>query len=310
MRIVVAGGTGFLGEPLVALLVARGDDVVVLSRNPGRVRAGRGVAWDGRTQGGWSEEIATADVVINLAGENVGEGRWTDERKKQLLASRLDATHAIVEALRNAPRGGRTLINASAVGYYGLRGDEIVDENASRGPGFLAEIVEKWENAASAAESLARLAILRFGVVLSPQGGALKKMLLPFKLGLGGRIGSGQQWMAWVDREDVLRFIAFAIDHASVRGVYNVSAPEPVRNRDFTKAFGRALHRPVIFPVPAFALRLVFGQMAEETILGGQRAVPRRPEAEGFVFESRTIDEALMRQLQGKGATGRSGPSR
>jgi len=297
MRITVAGGTGFLGEPLVRRLTARGDDVVVLSRNPAKVRAGRGVAWDGRTQGAWSEHVAGADVVINLAGENVGEGRWTEERKKKLTASRLDATHAIIEAMRNAPPRKRALINASAVGYYGLRGDEALDENGSRGAGFLAELVDQWESAAREAESLARLVLLRFGVVLAADGGALKKMLPPFRLGAGGRIGSGEQWMSWVDREDVLRFIEWAIDSESARGIYNVTAPEPVRNRDFTRALGRALHRPAIFPVPAFGLRLAFGQMADEVLLGGQRAVSARAEREGFVFEARTIDQSLARQL-------------
>jgi uncharacterized protein (TIGR01777 family) len=299
MRITVAGGTGFLGEPLVRRLVARGD-VAVLSRNPVKVRAGRGVAWDGRTQGPWSAEIAQSDVVINLAGENVGEGRWTEERKKQLTASRLDATHAIIEALRHAPQRERTLINASAVGFYGLREDELLDESATRGPGFLAELVEQWESAAREAESLARLVILRFGVAIATDGGALKKMLLPFRLGIGGRIGSGEQWMSWVDRDDVLRMIEWAIDHQAARGIYNVTAPEPVRNRDFTRALGRALHCPTLVPVPAFALRIAFGQMADEALLGGQRAVPRRAIQESFVFESRTIDESFARQLKKK----------
>lgn len=299
MRIVIAGGSGFLGEPLVRRLIARGDDVAVLSRNPAKVQAGRGVQWDGRTQGPWSQEVASADVVINLAGENVGEGRWTDARKRQLVASRLDATGAIVEALRSAPPRPqtRTLINASAVGYYGLRGDEELDEHGTRGPGFLAELVEKWEAAAREAESLARLVIIRFGVALAADGGALKKMLLPFKLGAGGPVGSGQQWMSWIDRDDAVRFVEWAIHNPEVRGVYNATAPEPVRNRDFTRALGRALHRPAFMPVPAFVLKAAFGEMAEEVLLGGQRAVPRRAEREGFVFEIPTLDASFARHV-------------
>ncbi len=297
MRIVIAGGSGFLGEPLVRRLVARGDDVAVLSRNPAKVRAGRGVAWDGRTQGAWSEEVASADAIINLAGENVGEGRWTDERKRKLVASRLDATAAIVQALRNAPPKDRVLVNASAVGYYGLRGDEELDEHGTRGSGFLAELVEKWEAAAREAEPLARLVLLRFGVALSPEGGALKKMMLPFKLGAGGPVGSGGQWMSWIDRDDAVRIVEWAIDNRSARGVYNASAPEPVRNRDFTRALGRALHRPALLPAPAFALRLAFGQMAEEVLLGGQRVLPRRAEREGFRFEVPTLDASFARHL-------------
>jgi uncharacterized protein len=295
MRIVIAGGSGFIGEPLVRRLVARGDDVAVLSRNPARVQAGRGIAWDGRTQGAWSEEVAGADAIVNLAGENVGEGRWTDERKRRLVASRLDATGAIVQALRNAPPRERVLVNASAVGYYGFDRDEELDEHGTRGGGFLAELVDKWEAAAREAEPLARLVIPRFGVALAADGGALKKMMLPFKLGAGGPVGSGDQWMAWIDRDDAVRFIEWAIDNRSARGVYNVTAPQPVRNRDFSRALGRALHRPAFLPAPAFALRAAFGQMAEEVLLGGQRAVPRRAEREGFRFDHPTLDASLAR---------------
>ena len=297
MRIVIAGGSGFIGEPLVRRLLARGDHVAVLSRNPVKVRAGRGVAWDGRTQGGWSAEVGDADAIVNLAGENVGEGRWTDERKRQLVASRLDATRAIVQALSNWPRRERVLVNASAVGYYGLRGDEELDEDATRGEGFLAELVEKWEAAARQAEPLARLVILRFGVALSKEGGALNKMLLPFKLGLGGPVGSGEQWMSWIDRDDAVRFIEWAIDNREARAVYNATSPEPVRNRDFTRALGRALHRPAFMRAPAFALKLMFGEMAEEMLLGGQRVVPRRAEREDFRFEAPTLDASFARHL-------------
>lgn len=295
MRIVIAGGSGFIGEPLVRRLVARGDDVAVLSRNPAKVRAGRGVAWDGRTQGPWSEEVANADAIVNLAGENVGEGRWTDERKRRLVASRLDATGAIVQALRNAPPRERVLVNASAVGYYGVRGDEVLDENGTRGRGFLAELVGQWEAAAREAEMLTRLVILRFGVALAADGGALKKMLLPFKLGAGGPLGSGEQWMSWIDRDDAVRMVEWAIDNRSARGTYNASAPEPVRNRDFTRALGRAVHRPAFVPAPAFALRIAFGEMANEMLLGGQRVVPRRAEREGFRFDVPTLDASFAR---------------
>ncbi|HEX2833786.1 MAG TPA: TIGR01777 family oxidoreductase [Thermoanaerobaculia bacterium] len=297
MRIVIAGGTGFLGEPLVRRLLARGDEVAVLSRNPAKVRAGRGVSWDGKTQGSWADEVAKADVIINLAGENVGEGRWTDPRKKRLVASRLDATNAIIEAMRRAPAQQRTLINASAVGYYGVRGDEELDENGSRGNGFLAELVEKWETAARVAEPIARVVLLRFGVVLAPDGGALKKMVLPFKLGAGGPIGTGDQWMSWIDRDDAIRFVEWAIEHERARGVYNVTAPSPVRNRDFTRALGRALHRPAILPAPAFALRLAFGEMADEMLLGGQRAIPKRAQQEGFGCNATSLEESFARHL-------------
>jgi len=297
MKIVIAGGTGFLGAPLVRSLLGRGDSVAVLSRNPGQVRVGRGVAWDAKTQGGWAAEVAAADAIVNLAGENIGEGRWTPERKNRLVGSRLEATAALVEALRRAPAGNRTLINASAIGLYGSRGDETLDETSPRGDGFLADLVENWETAARQTETLARLVILRFGVVLAKDGGALGKMLLPFRLGVGGPIGSGEQWMSWVDRDDVIRFILWALDDDSVRGVYNVTAPEPVRNRDFGKALGRALHRPAVMPTPAFALRLLFGEMADEVLLAGQKVLPARAGG-AFRFEHPSLDETLERHLR------------
>ncbi|PYQ51783.1 MAG: TIGR01777 family protein [Acidobacteria bacterium] len=288
MKIVVAGGTGFLGQPLVRRLLQRGADVVVLSRNPAKVHVGRGIAWNAVNEAG------SADVVINLAGENVGEGRWTAERKRKILVSRLDATTSLVDAIRRAPAKSRTLISASAVGFYGLRGDEIIDETSPTGSGFLAEVVRKWEEAARGAESISRVVIFRFGVVLAKDGGALEKMMLPFRLGVGGPIGSGNQWMSWVDREDVFRAIEWAIDRREVRGTYNITSPEPVRNRDFAGALGRALHRPAFMPTPGFALRLIFGTMADEVLLGGQRVVPARATNEGFTFAYPTLEASLQ----------------
>jgi uncharacterized protein (TIGR01777 family) len=293
MKIVVTGGTGFIGEALVRRLLACGDDVAVLTRDPARVRAGRGLQWDGRTQGAWSAEAAQADVVINLAGENISEGRWTAARKQRLVDSRLNATRAVVEALQREPSRPRTLVNASAVGYYGDRGEEVLDESSRRGEGFLAQLVEQWESAAGAAEPLARLVIVRFGVVLAPDGGALKKMALPFRFGAGGPIGSGRQWMSWIAREDVLRMIEWAIDTHAAHGVYNATSPEPVRNRDLAHALGRELHRPSFMPAPAFALRLALGQMADEALLASQRAVPAHAAAEGFTFSLPSIDAVL-----------------
>lgn len=286
MKIVVAGGTGFIGEPLVRRLLAGGNDVAVLTRNPVKVRAGRPLPWDA------AGEAASADVVINLAGENVGGGRWTEARKKRIIESRVDATNALVEAVNSRPDPRRTFINASAVGYYGLRGDETLDETAPPGDGFLAEVVKKWEELARRAEGSARLVVLRFGVVLGP-GGALGKMLLPFKLGLGGPIGSGRQWMSWVDRDDVLRMIEWVIDQQSANGIYNVTAPTPVTNREFTRALGRALHRPAFMPMPAFALRIALGEMADEILLGGQRVIPARAASEGFSFAYPELNAAM-----------------
>ncbi|HMC23604.1 MAG TPA: TIGR01777 family oxidoreductase, partial [Thermoanaerobaculia bacterium] len=242
-------------------------------------------------------EAAGADVVINLAGENVGGGRWTAERKRRILESRLNATDALVEAMRRTPDKRRVFISASAVGYYGLRGDEIVGETSPSGAGFLAEVTRRWEDAAHRAENIARLVIFRFGVVFGPNGGALQKMLLPFQLGVGGPIGSGRQWMSWVDLEDVLRAMEWAIDRQQVKGTYNITAPEPVRNRDFARVLGRVVHRPSFMPTPGFVLRLVFGQMADEVLLGGQRVMPSRATAEGLRFNYAAPEASLRHVL-------------
>jgi uncharacterized protein (TIGR01777 family) len=288
VKIVVAGGTGFIGEPLVRRLIVRGNDVAVLTRNPAKVRSGRAVPWSGVVG-----EVAGAEVVVNLAGENVGAGRWTAEQKRRILDSRVGSTRELVEAMRSNPLQRRTFISPSAVGYYGPRGDELLDESAPPGEGFLADVVRQWEEEARGAEKIARVALLRFGVVLAGEGGALQKMMLPFRLGVGGPIGNGRQWMSWVDREDVLRAIEWAIDRPEVRGVYNITAPNPVMNRDFARALGRALRRPAVLPTPAFVLRLIFGQMADEVLLSGQRVAPARATIEGFAFEYPTIDAAL-----------------
>lgn len=297
MKIVIAGGTGFIGEPLVKRLLARGDDVAVLTRDPARAGVGRPLQWDARTQGPWSDSVAGADAVVNLAGENIAGGRWTEARKRRLLESRVQATDALVEAMHAAPSPRRALVNASAIGFYGDRHDEELDETSARGGGFLADLVERWEAAAREAEPLARVVVLRFGVVLGSDGGALQKMLLPFKLGAGGPIGSGRQWMSWIARQDVVRMIEWAIDNDSARGIYNATAPHPVRNRDFARALGRAMSRPAFIPAPRFALRIAFGQMAEEVLLGGQKVLPRRAEREGFRFEATELDSALARAL-------------
>ena len=283
VKIVVSGGTGFIGTPLVTRLRERGYEVVVLSRDPKH-----GVEWHPPSPGSWGSHVREADAVVNLAGANLADGRWTKSRKEELTSSRVVPLQALVNAQP------RVLIEASAVGYYGYTSDETFDETAARGAGFLAELVEKWETTAHEAESFARVVLLRFGVVLDKSGGALKQMLPPFYLGVGGPIGNGRQWFSWVDREDVIRAIEWAIDNQSARGIYNVTAPNPVRNREFSRALGRAIHRPALLPVPAFALRLLFGRgLADEALLGGQRAVPSRLQREGFTFRYPTLEASL-----------------
>jgi uncharacterized protein (TIGR01777 family) len=296
MKIAIAGGSGFIGEAVVRDLIAQGHDVAVLTRNPGKVEAGRPLGWDAKRSGEWSKDVATADAIINLAGENIGEGRWTEKRKAALMDSRINATRALIAAIATEPGRTRTFLNASAVGYYGPRGDEPIDEEGTRGAGFLAELAARWEEEARAAEPMSRLIIFRLGVVIG-NGGALAKMLLPFKLGVGGRIGSGDQWFPWVALDDVVRAVAWAINDESVRGVFNITGPNPVTNRQFTRALGQALHRPTVFPIPALAMRALFGQMGEETLLAGQRVIPSRTMKNGFRFVHSTVESALQRTL-------------
>lgn len=264
MRVAISGGTGLIGSAVVQRLRDRGDEVAILRRG----------------------EVQTGDVNINLAGENIGK-RWTGERKRRIVDSRITTTNAIVAARP------RVHINASAVGFYGPRGDEILDESSPGGTGFLADVTRQWEEAAHRADDFARVVIFRFGVVLAPGGGALQQMLLPFRFGAGGPIGSGRQWMSWVDRQDVVRAIEWAIDNPNVRGTYNITSPEPVRNRDFARALGRAMHRPSFIRTPAFALRLLLGEMADEMLLTGQRVVPARGLREGFTFRYPTLESSL-----------------
>jgi uncharacterized protein (TIGR01777 family) len=299
-KIVVAGGSGFIGEPLVRRLLARGDDVAVLTRNPSKLAAGRAVPWSPPSQESWIDEVADADIVINLAGENVGGGRWTEARKNRIMESRVDATSALVTAMARNPDRPRTLISASATGFYGDREDEPLDESSTPGSGFLAKVTQQWEELARGAEPVARVVILRFGIVLAANGGALAKLLLPFRLGAGGPMGNGRQWMSWIDREDVLRMIEWSIDHEAARGAYNATAPTPATNHDFARALGRALHRPSILPTPAFALRLALGaEMANEMLLSGQRVLPKRATAEGFQFAYPELDAALAHAISG-----------
>ena len=293
-KIVVAGGSGFIGEPLVRRLLARGDEVAVLTRNPSKVHAGRALAWDPAAEGSWMDGVAAADVVINLAGENVGGGRWTEARKRRVVESRVLATTALVNTMRRQTGKSRTFISASAIGFYGDRGNEPIDERSPAGTGFLPEVTKRWEELAREAEPFARVVILRFGIVLAANGGALAKLLLPFRLGAGGPMGSGNQWMSWIDREDALRMIEWSIDHETTRGFYNATAPNPSTNRDFARTLGRVLHRPAFMPTPAFALRLALGSgMANEMLLSGQRVLPARAMEEGFTFAHPELEEAL-----------------
>jgi uncharacterized protein len=242
------------------------------------------VLWN-PTTGELGEAAVGADAVVNLAGASIGGGRWTAERKGLLRSSRVDTTRALVAALAKMKAQPRVLVSASAIGYYGSRGDESLAEESAAGKDFLASLAREWEAEAQNAEALGiRVVRARFGIILARHGGALAKMLLPFKLGVGGRVGSGQQWMSWVTLEDVVGILRLALENRAVQGAVNVVAPGAVRNAEFTKELARALHRPALFPAPAFALRMALGEIADALLLSSQRVVPQRLQQLGYRF--------------------------
>ena len=296
MNVVVAGGTGFIGSSLVPLLRLGGHDVVVLTREPERAPVTPGVTWvrwDGVTQGDWAAHVRRADAVINLAGESIGGGRWTASGKERIVASRVNATRALVESIRQGEKRPSLFVSSSAVGYYGPVESGEVTEDHAPGSGFLADVCLRWEQEALAVGELGpRVVLLRTGVVLGDKGGALERMLLPFRLYAGGPLGSGTQWFPWVHRDDVGEVILFALDNAALAGPVNVVAPEGVDMRAFCAALGVALSRPSWLPVPAPVLRAVLGEMAD-MILTGQRAVPAKLLSLGYRFRYPALGAAL-----------------
>ena len=255
-------------------------------------------AWDGKTVGNWSRHIDGADAVINLSGQSLASGRWTEARKQQLLASRIDPTTAIVEAIRAAKVKPSSLLNASAVGYYGHVPEGVVTEDHSSGEDFMSRLCSNWEAAANAANILGvRVILLRSSIVLDPQGGALQRMLLPYRMFVGGPLGSGNQWLSWIHREDEVRAIEFALEQSGLSGPLNLAAPEPARMREFSKVLGMVLRRPSGFRVPAFVLRAILGEMAD-VVLSGQRAVPQKLTEAGFEFRFPKLEEALANLLR------------
>ncbi len=297
MRALVTGATGFIGRRLIEHL----DEPVVLSRDPGRARAElpriEAHFWDPAAGLPPSEAFAGAEAIFHLAGEPVGEGRWSEEKKRRIRDSRVVGTQNLVQAIGQLGQKPPALVAASAIGFYGSRGDEILDENSAPGNDFLAQVCRQWEAATAAAEKLGVRAVsARFGIVLG-QGGALAKMLLPFKLGLGGRLGSGRQWMSWIHVDDVVGILLHAAQHSDVRGPVNTVSPAPVTNSDFTQALARVLHRPAIFPVPALALRLAVGGFSE-VLLGSQRVVPRVAEQKRYVFQYADLERALTAAIK------------
>jgi uncharacterized protein (TIGR01777 family) len=296
MRVAVTGATGLVGTALVERLRREGHTVSRLVRDPAKAAAGD-VVWD--PEAGTIDRAALEgiDAAVHLAGENVGT-RWNEEKKRRIRDSRVKGTRLLAQTLAHLTHTPRVLVQASATGIYGDRGDEPLTEASAPGTGFLADVVRDWEGASAAADEVGiRVARLRLGVVLTGKGGALDQMLLPFRMGVGGRIGNGRQWMPWVSLDDAVEVFIRALRDERMRGPVNAVAGS-ARNADFTEALGRALHRPTILPVPAFGLRALFGEMADEALLAGQNVEPARLREIGHVFHHPTLDVALAAALK------------
>jgi uncharacterized protein (TIGR01777 family) len=298
MRVIITGGSGLIGQALAANLLKDGHEVIILSRDPQHQRGNlppeaRLEQWDGRSVQGWGHLVEGAGAIFNLAGENIGESRWTEARKRAIIESRVQAGQAVSAAVARATRKPGVVIQASAVGFYGSHEDEIINEKSPPADDFMSQICQQWEPTTAAVEQAGvRRVVVRSGVVLSRKGGAFPRMLMPFNFFIGGPLGNGQQWISWIHLRDEVAGLRFLMGNPQASGVYNLSSPHPQKNVDFERAIGQVMHRPAIIPTPALAIRLLFGEMAI-TVLEGQRVVPERLEKEGFVFNFPRIEEAL-----------------
>lgn len=294
MHVLVVGGTGFIGRALCQALVTNGNRVTVLTRSV--ARAGRRLP-DGVSAVEGFDGLNTIDAVYNLAGENLASQRWTSARKRVLVGSRIDTTKRILSWIEGLEKRPSVLISASAVGYYGPRGEEVVTESSPPGHDFAASLCREWEAAACRAEALnTRVCIVRIGLVLGPDGGILAKILPGFWLGCGGPIGSGQQWVSWIHRGDLIRLLLWILTQPSAQGVYNATAPRPVTNAELARTLGRVLRRPSLFRIPAVLLKPMLGEMAD-LLLTGQKVLPKRAQEEGFDFEYAALEPALRQLL-------------
>jgi len=302
-RVLIAGATGFVGRALAGELASAGYEVAALTRNIAKStrlfgKDVQSVFWDGRTADSWGSLADGAHAIINLAGDNLAEGRWTKAKKNRILKSRLDAGAAVCGAVRGARQKPKVVVQASAVGFYGPRGDEEIDESSSAGLGFLADVVRAWEDSTREVEALGvRRVVIRSGLVLGRGGGVFPRLVLPFKIFAGGPLGSGRQWFSWVHMSDEVGAIRFLVERESLGGVFNLTAPNPLEEKDICRAIGKVLRRPCWLPVPAFVLKLLFGEKAKETILEGQRVFPRRLAEAAFAFRYPDADAALAELL-------------
>lgn len=295
-RIAITGASGFIGSALAESLRRDGCDVRRLVR--GATASGADVRWDPATGAVETTALGPIDALVHLAGESVAAGRWSKKRRRAIADSRGPTTERLCRTLAKLPQPPRVAVVASAIGIYGDRDDEQLDEDSAYGGDFLADVARAQERASRPlAEVGTRIVNLRIGLVLDLAGGALPRMVRPFRLGLGGRLGSGRQWSSWITRHDLVRAIRFALTHATLSGPVLATSPTPVTNRTFTQALAQALHRPALLPAPAFALRLVFGELADALLLASQRCEPKRLLAAGFTFDHATIDAALRAVL-------------
>ena len=304
MKIAITGATGLIGRPLGLSLIEDGHELVVLTRNSRKAEKSYPnselISWDAIAEAPPARMLSGCEAFIHLAGENVAGGRWTKQRREAIRDSRAIGTRNLVECILHCRPLPRVLLSGSAIGFYGDRQDEELDESSAAGEGFFAQLGTRWEKEARpAVEAGLRVVFLRSGIVLSTQGGALAKMLGPFRKGLGGRLGSGRQWMSWIHLEDEVQAIRMALENPEVAGPLNLTAPNPVTNKQFTRSLAAALRRPAFFPVPAFALKLLVGkEMAQQLLLQGQRVLPKKLEQYGFQFRFSQLDEALSNLLK------------